>query len=84
MKKIILQLTACFFFIIAKTVLCSTVFSQTATMPAAVNGSEETPYEISSLENLYWISQNADNWDKHYVQTADINAAETVTWYDSL
>jgi hypothetical protein len=32
--------------------------SQTATPPAAGNGSEGSPYEIATLENLCWLSQD--------------------------
>lgn len=27
---------------------------------------------IATWENLYWLSQNSDEWDKHYIQTANI------------
>ncbi|MFP4557689.1 MAG: GLUG motif-containing protein, partial [Bacteroidales bacterium] len=49
--------------------------------PTAGNGSESNPYQIANLENLYWLSQNAAFWDAHYIQTADIDAAETETWF---
>ena len=51
--------------------------------PTAGNGSETNPYEIETLENLYWLSQNSVFWDAHYIQTADIDAAETETWFSS-
>ena len=38
------------------------------------------PYQIASLENLYWISQNSTEWSKYYIQTADIDASSTSTW----
>ena len=44
--------------------------------PAAGNGSEEDPYQILTLENLYWVSQNDDQWDKHYIQMDDIDATQ--------
>ena len=55
--------------------------AQTATSPSAGDGTELNPYQISSLENLYWISQNSSEWSKYFIQTSDINAAETSTWY---
>ncbi len=52
-----------------------------ATEPSAGTGTETIPYEIETLENLYWLSQNSIYWDKYYIQTADIDAAETETWF---
>jgi len=54
-------------------------FAQTATPPAG-DGTESNPYEIATLENLYWLSQSDTAWDKHYIQTADIDAAATSGW----
>lgn len=56
------------------------LFSQTAIAPSAGDGSEGNPYQIASLENLYWIAHYYENWDKHYIQTADIDASVTSTW----
>lgn len=62
--------------------LCSIVgFSQTATPPTNGNGTLASPYEIETLENLYWISSISANWDKYYIQVADIDASETSTWF---
>ncbi|MDZ7699896.1 MAG: hypothetical protein U5R49_24215 [Deltaproteobacteria bacterium] len=44
------------------------------------SGSEADPYLIKSLDNLYWISENPDQWEKYYKQTADINACDTSTY----
>ncbi len=63
-------------------ILTSTLISQTATAPINGNGSEESPYEIASLENLYWISENPDHWVYHYKQTNDIDASDTINWFD--
>ncbi|MEZ5104274.1 MAG: T9SS type A sorting domain-containing protein [Draconibacterium sp.] len=59
--------------------------AQTAVAPSVGDGfSEVTAYEISTWENLYWISQNASEWDKYYIQTADIDFADAdpaiTTW----
>ncbi len=44
------------------------------------DGSLGDPYQITTLENLLWISQNSTEWDKYYIQTADIDASTTSTW----
>jgi hypothetical protein len=46
----------------------------------AGEGSPENPYLIETLNNLYWISLNMNEWDKNYVQTAPVNAAVTQNW----
>ncbi len=53
----------------------------TATPLAAGDGSVGNPYEIETLGNLSWLMQNQDQWDKHYIQTADIDASDTLNWY---
>jgi len=58
-------------------------FAQTATPPSAGDGSDSNPYEIATLENLYWLSQSDTAWDKHYIQTADIDASPTDTLNDN-
>lgn len=59
-----------------------TLYAQTtATAPTQGNGSEANPYQIENLAHLRWLSENEDDvWDKHFVQTADIDASETGTW----
>ncbi len=59
--------------------LSSALSGQTKEKPDG-KGTEEYPYEISSLENLYWISQKPEKWDKHFEQTTNIDAFETETW----
>jgi hypothetical protein len=51
--------------------------------PTAGDGSQGNPYQISSLSNLKWITDDSNRWDKHYIQTTDINAAQTANWNDS-
>ncbi len=58
------------------------IYAQTAEMPTEGNGTQETPYEISSLENLYWMSEEASRWEYHYVQVADIDALPSADWFD--
>ena len=43
-------------------------------------GTEADPYEVTTLSNLLWISTNQVSWDKHYIQTADIDASTTSNW----
>lgn len=65
--------------------------AQTATAPVFGDGSAANPYQISSLENLYWIAADEDvvsdpeqavRWSDHYVLTADIDASETNDWFN--
>ncbi|GHU96806.1 hypothetical protein FACS1894156_8200 [Bacteroidia bacterium] len=55
-----------------------------AAAPAAGTGAAATPYQIANLANLRWLSQTPAAWGAHFVQTANIDAAETGTWnYDA-
>ena len=61
--------------------LCvSMLLAQTADPPANGSGTSGDPYEIATLNNLYWITQNTGEWDKHYIQTEDIDASSTSGW----
>jgi Secretion system C-terminal sorting domain/The GLUG motif len=60
--------------------LTGTLFGQTATPPSVGNGSSGNPYEIATLNNLYWITQNSSSWSSYFIQTADIDAASTSSW----
>ncbi len=59
----------------------SGINAQTATAPSG-SGTEADPYQIATLENLYWISANSSTWAGYFVQTADIDASSTSTWDD--
>ncbi len=64
----------------------SPAFTQTATQPAG-SGTETEPYQITSLENLYWLTvQNLENGEsflgKHIKLMNDIDASPTATWFD--
>ena len=75
-------------------ILCSMLIffqalSQTATAPSG-SGTVGDPYQIGTLENLYWIAASnavvssptqAVRWGAQYRQTANINASETSTWF---
>lgn len=69
-----------FLFLIVMIFSCISLTAQEAIPPAVGSGTENDPYEIATLSNLYWISQHIDSWDKHYIQTADIDATETAFW----
>ena len=45
------------------------------------DGSTGDPYQIETLMNLYWLTVNDESWDKHFIQVADINAAQTARWH---
>ncbi|TWI62665.1 putative repeat protein (TIGR02543 family) [Desulfobotulus alkaliphilus] len=77
------------FTVLALLTLGTTVLAQTATAPTAGDGSSGDPYQIASLENLYWIAapdttvpnpNRAARWAAYYIQTADINASATSGW----
>ncbi|MBN1987900.1 MAG: hypothetical protein JW783_00700, partial [Bacteroidales bacterium] len=59
----------------------SIVQGQTAVAPTVGDGSAGSPYEIATLENLYWIAEDNTRWGFSYKQTADIDASETSTWF---
>ena len=52
----------------------------TAVAPALGDGSSGNPYQISTLAELRWVSENDSSWDKDFIITADIDAADTSTW----
>lgn len=62
--------------------LCLTLISQaqTSTPPSAGDGSLSNPYQISTLNNLYWLSLDTNRWNKNYIQIADIDASSTSSW----
>ncbi len=45
-------------------------------------GTEQSPYLISSLDNLLWLSTTTSVWNDgaYFEQTADIDASDTQTW----
>ncbi len=46
------------------------------------SGSEDDPCEISTLDQLQWIGDHPDYWNKHFIQINDIDASSTMTWND--
>ena len=64
--------------------LVVTLYSQPSTIPSGF-GTASDPYIIDSLEKLYWISESnftSANFSdsKYFLQTADIDAADTANW----
>jgi hypothetical protein len=55
----------------------TTVLPPEAQAPAKGSGTTSDPYQIKDIKNLYWLSQNSDQWDKHFIQMADVAAAGT-------
>lgn len=68
------------FMLILFAVAVSGMWAQTAVAPALGDGSEANPYQIATLQNLYWITQNDWALNQNYIQTADIDAWECRNW----
>jgi hypothetical protein len=56
--------------------------AQNSTAPSG-SGTSVSPYQIATLDNLYWLSQNPTEWasTKYFVQTANIDASATSSWF---
>jgi hypothetical protein len=67
------------------TLFLSITFGQTSSAPTAGDGTVGNPYQIATLENFYWLSQTSSEWvaGKYFIQTADIDASATSTWFDN-
>lgn len=61
----------------------TTAQAQTAIAPTAGDGSPVSPYQIASWSNLYWLSQNPGEWDRNYIQTANIAFPAAISTWDS-
>lgn len=57
-------------------VTVNVITGYTSSIPSG-SGTIASPYQIASFANLQWISEDASRWDKHYIQTANIDAAAT-------
>ncbi|MFZ4548311.1 MAG: beta strand repeat-containing protein [Bacteroidales bacterium] len=53
--------------------------AQTADLPTG-SGTAADPYQVATLNNLYWITQNSASWNKYFFQTADIDASTSSSW----
>ncbi|MFA9391239.1 MAG: GLUG motif-containing protein [Prolixibacteraceae bacterium] len=49
--------------------------------PAAGDGSSGDPYQISTLNQLYWITAENARSAKHYIQTTNIDASSVSNWF---
>ncbi len=58
---------------------CTSAFAQTAVAPSG-SGTASDPYQIATLSNLYWVTQNSSSWGSYFKQTADIDASADTTW----
>ncbi len=63
-------------YMLGSVMLAISLLGQTAIAPAAGDGSSGNPYQITSIENLYWLSQQEGNsdgvnlyWTRNYIQT---------------
>ncbi|MBC8383741.1 MAG: T9SS type A sorting domain-containing protein [Candidatus Cloacimonetes bacterium] len=70
--------------------LSTSLWSQNAVAPATGSGTQADPYQIENLDNLFWIAapdsivpdpNSATRWSSHYIQTANIDASPTQTWF---
>lgn len=68
----------------------TTISAQPTAVAPAGSGTQADPYQIATLANLYWISASdaevpsptqAIRWTKYYIQTANIDASSTATWF---
>jgi len=64
-------------------VLNSGLIAQTSTPPSIGDGTSGDPWQIATLNNLYWLTQTTSEWasGKYFIQTADINATTTSSWH---
>ena len=62
--------------------LSTNLMAQNPVAPTVGGGTEASPWEIANLNNLAWLQQSSNfaNWDKYYIQTADIDASATSGW----
>ncbi|HEY9165328.1 MAG TPA: LamG-like jellyroll fold domain-containing protein [Candidatus Kryptonia bacterium] len=66
--------------VVGNTFLPSVQAQPTPVQPSK-NGSGV--YEVDSLANLYWITQNSSSWSSSFVQTANIDASSDTSWDSS-
>ncbi|HRY83274.1 MAG TPA: T9SS type A sorting domain-containing protein [Candidatus Cloacimonadota bacterium] len=54
--------------------------AQIAHLPSG-SGTSTSPYMIQTLNNLYWVAADSSRWHANYLQTANIDAAQTSGWF---
>lgn len=62
--------------------ITNATWSADAFIPAG-DGTSGNPYQIASITNLLWISENSSTWSSHLEQTADIDASYTANLDDA-
>ena len=45
------------------------------------DGTEVNPYQISTLAEFRWVTENSSLWTKHFILTADIYASSASAWH---
>ncbi len=87
MKKILFALLVTVALLLGSN---TTISAQPTPVAPAGSGTAADPWQIATLENLYWIAAadavvpsptQAIRWTKYYIQTADIDASPTSTWF---
>ena len=85
------KLTKILLALVVSIAMSMNVMAQTA--PTVGDGSSGNPYQITTLENLLWLSASdilvpspdqATRWSSHYIQTTDIDATSTSGWNSGL
>ena len=93
MKTMIFVMTMLVFLLVGQLGLHSeTIAIPPENFNEAGVGTQENPYQIGSLANLRWLSETRKVWGSeqdaeehiknYFIQTADIDAAETLSWND--
>ena len=68
------------FYSIVLALWISLALSATAVAYSGGDGSSGTPYQIATLADLEELQDNSTDWDKYFIQTADIDASATSGW----
>ncbi len=69
-----------YFLILLSFIFFSTgLYAQIATQPLG-SGTEASPYQIRTTDNLYWITQNPSSWDKYFKQTSNLYTSSSSSW----
>ncbi len=56
-------------------IMVGSLYSQVSSLEGS--GTETDPYQVQDLQDLITISENSTIWDKHFLQTNDIDASAT-------
>lgn len=64
------------FTLLAAIIMLHTLLSAQTPVAPSGSGTQVSPYQISTWQNLYWISQNSSSWSSYFIQTADIDFAD--------